>query len=83
MELYPNDTMAAHFLNPYGSKSFFEVHENKLWAVVAKGSKTVMYHSKRVAEPGETWRNGVGVSRAAESIEAAIMKFKAKATPNV
>ena len=76
VKLYPKDTVAAQFLNPYGSNAFSQVPEFSLWAAVTKGHKTLMYHSELAADAGDEWRNSVGLSRAAESIESAIMSLK-------
>ena len=75
-KLYPNDTVAAQFLNPYGENGFSKVPDAKLWAAVAKGSKTVQFHSELAADEGNVWRNSVGISRAAEAVAAAIVKLK-------
>ena len=75
-KLYPNDTVASQFLNPYGSSGFSSVPEGTLWKSVAKGNKAVMFHSELAADPDDEWRNSVGLSRTAQSIEAAIHKLK-------
>ena len=77
-KLYPHDSVACQFLNPYGSNSFDAVGTAELWKAVARGGKKVAFHSELAAEKetGGDWSVGVGISRYAETMLGAITQLK-------
>ena len=74
--LYPHDTVAAQYLNPYGDNGFDRVPGEALWKGVKKGSFKATFHSEFAAPDDDEWRLAVGMSRTAESLLAAIVKLE-------
>lgn len=68
------DAAAAQLLNPYGPSIDQNRSVEDLWRAVAEGSKAAVFHSELAAtqESGGDYRVGVGLSRVAQSLSAAI-----------
>ena len=77
-KLYPHDTVAAQYLNPYGDNCFDKVPEDALWKGIAKGSFRAEFHSELAAPDADDWRLAVGMSRHSEAIAIAIEKLESE-----
>ena len=69
-KLYWYDSVASQMLNPYGESAFTEQTNEAVWRAAAQGSKRVAFHTELAA--ADPWRQGVGISRSAEALLAAI-----------
>ena len=69
-KLYWYDSVASQMLNPYGESAFTEQSTEVVWRAAAQGSKRVAFHTELAA--ADPWRQGVGISRSAEALLAAI-----------
>jgi len=76
------DSTCSQMLNPYGSSISKYYDVQKLWDTVSKGSKVAVYHSELAAgnDADGIYRQGVGLSRFAESMLASIDALK---EPNI
>ena len=74
--LKPWDTVASQFLNPYGGNNFQKTTTEALWRAVAKGGFKAAFHSELATGADDKWRNGVGISRISESLEAGIKQLR-------
>lgn len=68
------DAAAAQMLNPYGPSIAKNMSLRDVWRAVAEGSMVASFHSELAAteSTGGVYRVGVGISRIAESLLAAI-----------
>ena len=69
-KLYWYDSVASQVLNPYGATNFSDQTTETVWRAASKGSKRVAFHTDLTAT--DPWRQGVGISRSAEALLAAI-----------
>lgn len=72
------DSAAAQLLNPYGPSVEENIGVDELWRAVSEGSKAAMSHSELAAGDGSggNYRVGVGLSRVAQSLAAAVSKLR-------
>ena len=73
------DRVAAQALNPSGVSAIESVSLKDLWDVASKGHNKVHYYFTEIAADAETGgpgRVGIGISRTAESLLAAINKLE-------
>jgi hypothetical protein len=73
-KLYTYDSVAAQVFNPYGSSVFTKLSPKEIWTAAAAGNKKAKFHTELAAdkEHGGDYRVGVGMSRMAETLLAAI-----------
>jgi len=79
--LIPVCLVQIHFssaaLNPTGESQIGSVALKTLWNHCSKGNKAVKFHSNLCSE--DSFRQGVGISQAAECLLTAFSKIKSKA----
>ena len=68
------DAAAAQLLNPYGASIVKGIDVKAVWEAVSQGSKAAKFHSDLAAD--DSYRVGIGLSRVAESLLAAIAQLK-------
>jgi len=78
VKLFPWDTVASQMFNPYGKSNISDISTGKLWKAASDGNKAVMFHTELAASTD--YRVGIGFSRSAEAVVAAIEQLK---DPNV
>lgn len=69
-KLYFYDSVASQMLNPCGESNFTRESTEAVWRAAAQGTKKVAFHTELADE--DTYRQGVGLSRTAEAVLAAI-----------
>ena len=76
--LRPWDQTAAQVLNPYGKSFMNDLSQAELWKAAAEGSAKARFHTElaATAETGGVYRVGLGLSRTAETIQAAIEELQ-------
>lgn len=74
VKLKAYDAVAAQLLNPYGPSMEKNMSLKELWHAVTEGNNAATFHSELAATEltGGVYRVGVGISRVAESLIAAI-----------
>ena len=77
-KLFPWDTVAAQTFNPYWVSMLEQMSLKDTWAAASTGSKKAEFHTE-LAAVNDPYRVGVGVSRKAQTVKAAIVKLKSDA----
>lgn len=75
-KLYFYDSVASQMLNPWGESNFTQESTEAVWRAAAQGTKKVAFHTELADE--EKYRQGVGLSRTAEALLAAIAVLESK-----
>ena len=78
VKLKSYDAAAAQLLNPYGESIAKHMNTAELWDAVETGNQIAVFHSELAATKttGGDYRVGIGISRTAEALKAAIAALK-------
>ena len=78
VNLYHYDSVAAQLFNPYGASIGTDMDGQKFWKAAAGGNRKAVFHTELAAteESGGAYCVGVGLSRVAETLLAAIEQLE-------